>query len=53
MRPTTLVLFALVALAATGCPSGGDDDPNPDKLWLKATEIVGTIELVAEEPEPY
>jgi hypothetical protein len=56
MKPTlsiaTLITIAATALAS-GCPGDDDVGLNPPKLWLKATEIVGTIELVPVEPEPY
>ena len=57
MMRTSLATFALAAMAANlGCSDDAGPDAavgNPERLWLKAVEIVGTIELVAQEPEPY
>jgi hypothetical protein len=46
------VTAVAIAMSPGGC-SDDDGPSNPTRLWLKAVEIVGTVELVAEEPDPY
>jgi hypothetical protein len=65
MIRTSLATLVLAGLAGLGCSDdapGADaavdsatDAPtkNPARLWLKAVEIVQTVELVPTEPVPY